>query len=34
MHPPCELQTELGIDKDFVLKVLKPLYSVLEASNH
>jgi hypothetical protein len=29
-----ELETELGINKDFVLKVLKPLYSIPEAGNH
>ena len=34
MRPPRELQTELGIDKDSVLKVLKPLYGVPEAGNH
>jgi hypothetical protein len=25
---------ELGINKDSILEVLKPLYGVLEASNH
>ena len=34
VRPPRELETELGIDKDFVLKVLKPLYGVPEAGNH
>jgi hypothetical protein len=34
VRPPRELQTELGIDKDSVLKVLKPLYGVPEAGNH
>jgi hypothetical protein len=36
VRPPRELEAELGIDKDkdCVLKVLKPLYGVLEASNH
>ena len=34
VRPPQELETELGIDKDCVLKVLKPLYGVLEARNH
>src|SRR5450432_3077140 len=31
---PRELQLQLGIEKDSVLKVLKPLYGVLEAGNH
>ena len=31
---PQELEAELGIEKDFVLKVLKLLYNVLEAGNH
>jgi hypothetical protein len=34
VRPPRELETELGIDKDCVLKVLKPLYGVPEAGNH
>ena len=34
VRPPRELETELGIDKDSVLKVLKPLYGVPEAGNH
>jgi hypothetical protein len=33
-RPPQELEAELGIDKDSVLKVLKPLYGVPEAGNH
>jgi hypothetical protein len=28
------LQNQLGLDKSFVLKILKPLYRVPEASNH
>src|SRR5450432_3518124 len=31
---PRELQLQLGIEKDSVLKVLKPLYGVPEAGNH
>ena len=34
VRPPQELETELGIDKNSVLKVLKPLYGVPEAGNH
>jgi hypothetical protein len=34
VRPPRELQSELGIGKDTVLKVLKPLYGVPEAGNH
>ena len=34
IQPPHELQAELGIEKDLVLKVLKLLYGVLEAGNH
>jgi hypothetical protein len=34
IHLPRELQSELGIGKDTVLKVLKPLYRVLKAGNH
>ena len=34
VRPPQELQNELGLDEDSVLKVLKPLYGVLEAGNH
>ena len=34
IRPPRKLQNELGISKDTVLKVLKPLYGVLEASNY
>ena len=34
VRPPQELKTELGINKDSVLKVLKPLYGILEAGNH
>ena len=34
IRPPQELETELGIEKDSVLKVLKPLYGVPEARNH
>jgi hypothetical protein len=34
MRPPQELSQELGIDRGSVLKVVRPLYSVLEASNH
>ena len=34
IRPPWELETELGINKDFVLKVLKPLYNVPETGNH
>ena len=31
---PRELQSKLRIGKDIVLKVLKPLYGVPEASNY
>jgi hypothetical protein len=34
VRPPQELQNELGLDKDSVLRVLKPLYGVPEAGNH
>src|SRR5271168_5520653 len=34
VRPPRELENELGIGKDSVLKVLKPLYGVPEAGNH
>jgi hypothetical protein len=34
VRPPQELEAELRIEKDFVLKVLKPLYKVLEAGNY
>jgi hypothetical protein len=34
VRPPRELEAELGIKKDSVLKVLKPLYGVPEAGNH
>jgi hypothetical protein len=34
VRPPQELVAELGIEKDSVLKVLKPLYGVPEAGNH
>ena len=34
VRPPRELQDKLGIGKDSVLKVLKPLYGVPEAGNH
>ena len=34
IHPPYKLQSELEIGKDIVLKVLKPLYKVPEASNY
>ena len=34
IHPPRELQSELKIGKDMVLKVLKPLYRVLEVNNY
>ena len=31
---PRELANQLGIEKDSVLRVVKPLYGVLEAGNH
>jgi hypothetical protein len=34
VRPPQELKSELGLDEDSVLKVLKPLYGVPEAGNH
>jgi hypothetical protein len=34
VRPPRELQNELGLGEDSVLKVLKPLYGVPEAGNH
>lgn len=34
IRPPRELQTELGLGEDSVLKVLRPLYGVPEAGNH
>ena len=34
IRPPYKLQNKLGISKDIVLKVLKPLYKVLKANNH
>jgi len=34
VRPPRELQDKLGIGRDSVLKVLKPLYGVPEAGNH
>jgi len=34
VRPPRELSEELGINKDSVLKVVKPLYGVPEAGNH
>ena len=34
VRPPHELNKQLGIDKDSVLKVVKPLYGVPEAGNH
>ena len=34
IHPPCELQSELRISENTVLKVLKPLYGVPEANNY
>jgi len=34
VRPPRELSKELGIDKDSILKVVKPLYGVPEAGNH
>ncbi len=34
IRPPHELGVELGIGKDSILKVVKPLYGVPEASNH
>ena len=34
IHPLYKLQSELRIGKDIVLKVLKPLYGVLEANNY
>jgi hypothetical protein len=34
IRPPRELQNELGLGEDSVLKVLKPLYGVPEAGNH
>ena len=34
VHLPRELQSKLKIGKDIVLKVLKPLYKVLEANNY
>ena len=34
IYPPRELQSELRIGKNIVLKVLKPLYRVPEAGNY
>jgi hypothetical protein len=34
IHLSQELETKLEINKDSVLKVLKPLYSIPEARNH
>ena len=34
MYLSCELQSKLKIGKNTVLKVLKPLYRVLEVSNY
>ena len=34
IRPPHELGVELGIGKDSILKVVKPLYGVPEAGNH
>ena len=34
VKPPRELARQLDLKDDSVLKVVKPLYSVLEAGNH
>ena len=34
VRPPQELQDKLGIDKDSILKALKPLYGIPETGNH
>ena len=34
VRPPLELAQQLGLKRDLVLRVVKPLYSVLEAGNH
>ena len=34
IKPPVELTTQLGIGKDSILRVAKPLYGVPEAGNH
>jgi hypothetical protein len=34
VRPPKELQNELGLGDDVILKILKPLYGVPEAGNH
>ena len=34
VRPPRELANQLGIEKDSVLRVVKPLYGVPEAGNH
>jgi hypothetical protein len=34
IRPPPELAQRLGINENLVLKVVRPLYGVPEASNH
>jgi hypothetical protein len=34
IRPPIKLTQQLGLKKDLILQVVKPLYSVPEAGNH
>ena len=34
IQPPHELESQLGIRKNLILKVIKPLYSVPEVGNY
>jgi hypothetical protein len=34
IRPPIKLTQQLGLKKDLILRVIKPLYSVPEAGNH